>query len=122
MISYAILALIAAVFNLRDWRMLALTALVTVGVFAPVPNANFYLICALGEALIGLVAYRINATASRSVWRISILLMVFHGLGYLTNGYPLSSPYHIVVKICEHAELIFCILLSDLITKRWRNV
>ena len=122
MTSYAILAIIATMLNVCDKKMLALTAIVTAGIFAPVPDANFYLICALGEALIGLLAYRINAAASRPIWRISILLMVFHGLGYLTNGYPLSSPYHIVVRICEHTELVACILFSGLITKRWRNV
>jgi hypothetical protein len=121
MTSYAILALIATVFNLRDRRMLALTALVTAGIFVPVPAVNFYLICALGEALIGLLSFRIGAAASRPIWRISALLVVFHGLGYLLNGYPPASPYHIIVQICEHTELLACILLSDLITKRWRN-
>lgn len=122
MTSYAVLALIATVFNLRDRKMLALTALVTAGIFAPVPAANFYLVCALGEALIGLLAFRIGAAASRPVWRISALLVLFHGLGYLLNGYPPASPYHIIVQICEHAELVVCILLSGPITKRWLNV
>lgn len=122
MTSYFVLALIAVGINLLDRRMLALTAIVTAGVFAPVPAANFYLICALGEALIGLLAYRIGAAASRPIWRISGVLVIFHGLGYLLDGYPAGSPYHIVVRICEHTELVACILLSDSITKRWRNV
>ena len=121
MISYAVLVLIAVVLNLCDRRMLVLIALVGTGIFAPVPAANFYLICALGEVLIGLLSYRIGAFASRPVWRISALLVVFHGLGYLMNGYPPASPYHIIVQICEHAELVACILLSEVITKRWRN-
>lgn len=119
--SYALLALIALVFNLRDHKMLMLTVIVSVGIFAPVPAENFYMICALGEALIGLLAFRIGATASRPIWRISALLVVFHWLGYGLNGYPPSSPYHIVVQICEHAELLALILFSDLITKRRRH-
>jgi hypothetical protein len=119
--SYAILALIAMAINLRDLRMLALTLFVTADIFAPIPAVNFYLICALVDSLNGLLAYRINAAASRPVWRISILLVIFHGLGYFLNGYPISSPYHIVVKICEHAELLSCILLSNPIAKRFHN-
>jgi hypothetical protein len=102
--------------------MLCLSALVTAGIFAPVPAANFYLVCALGEVLIGLLAFRIRAAASRPVLRISALLVIFHGLGYVLNGFPVNSPYHIVVRICEHAELLACIALSGPILKRWRNV
>lgn len=121
MISYAVLALIAMVINLRDLRMLALTLFVTADIFSPIPAMNFYLICALVDALNGLLAYRIGAAASKPIWRISCLLVVFHGIGYFWNGYPINSPYHIVVQICEHTELLACILLSGLITKRLNN-
>jgi hypothetical protein len=122
MISYAVLALLATLLNWQDGRMLSLVALVTAGIFAPVPDANFYLICADGEVLIGLLAFRLGATASRPVLRISALLVIFHGLGYLLNGYPPASPYHVLVRICEHAELLACIVMSGPILKRWCNV
>jgi len=121
MASYAVLLLIAVGLNLRDQRMLALTALVGVGVFAPVPDANFYLVCALGETAITLLAFRIAAPASKLIGRISVVLVGCHALGYLLNGYPPSSPYHILVKLCEHAELLACVLFSNPFTERLRN-
>lgn len=118
MASYAILLALALSFNLGNVRMLALTLIVGAGIFAPVPDAQFYLICALGEALIGLLAYRIAADASLIVVRISAVLVLFHVLGDLLNGYPPTSPYHLLVRICEHAELLACIILSRPFTKR----
>lgn len=118
MTSYAVLLVLGILLNISNPKMFLLTAIVGEGIFAPVPDANFYLICALGEALIGLLAYRINAEASRPIVRISVLLMLFHGLGYWLNGYPPDSPYHLLVKICEHAELLACILFSRPFTKR----
>lgn len=118
--SYAILLAVALAINLRDRKMLALSALVGAGVFAPVPDANFYLICALGETLIALAACRIGAAASLFVARVSILLVAGHALGYFTNGYPPESPYHLFIKICEHAELIGCILTANYFTKGLR--
>lgn len=121
MLSYAILLAIALALNLRDKKMLALTSLVGAGIFAPVPDTYFYLVCALGEALIAMVALRIAAPASRVVFRISLLLVCFHFLGYWLNGYPPGSPYHILVKMSEHSELLACILLSNIFTKRFRH-
>lgn len=121
MLSYAILLAIALAINLRDPKMLALSALVGAGVFAPVPDAHFYLVCALGETLIALVACRIGATASWFIVRVSTLLVIGHALGYFTNGYPPESPYHLFIKICEHAELIGCILTANYFTKRFRH-
>jgi hypothetical protein len=117
MISYAVLLCLALVLNVGDRRMLVLTALVGAGVFAPVPAPHFYLICMLGEALIALAAHRIAARASRPVVQISTILVAFHALGWWLNGYPVSSPYHVMVQICEHAELAMCILLSNKFTR-----
>jgi hypothetical protein len=103
----------ALALNLGNKRMLALTVVVGAGVFVPVQDANFYLICMLGEILIGLLAYRIDANASGVVIGISALLAMFHGMGYFFDGYPVASPYHILVKISEHSELLACIILSQ---------
>lgn len=113
MISYAILLCFALALNASDRRMLALTVLVGAGIFAPVPAANFYLICILAEALIALIALRLATRASGPIVKISTLLVAFHALGWLLDGYPITSPYHIMVQICEHAELAMCILLSN---------
>jgi len=114
---YAALLTAALALNWNQPRMLLLSLLIGVGVFAPVQADYFYLICAFGESIIGLLAYCLAAPASRFVCRVSILLVAFHGLGWWLDGYPPSSPYHLMVKICEHAELLACILLSRPITK-----
>lgn len=118
MTSYAVLLALALLLNIGNVRMLMLTLIIGVGIFAPVPNAHFYLICALGEALIGLLAYRIATEASRPIVRISAVLVLFHALGYWLNGYPPSSPYHLLVYLSEHAELLVCSLLSRPFTKK----
>lgn len=118
MLSYAVLLAVALVLNLRDRKMLTLTALVGVGVFAQVPDAYFYLVCALGELLIALIAIYIAAPASGMIVRISTVLVGCHFLGYLLNGYPQTSPYHILVKLCEHAEIGACILFSRALTRK----
>ena len=118
MTSYAILLCLALALNISDRRMLALAIVLGTGIFAAVPAANFYLICALGEVLIALIAYRLQARASWPVVQISSVLVVFHFLGWLFDGYPPSSPYHSMVQVCEHAELLMCILLSKPFTRK----
>lgn len=118
MISYAILLCLALALNASDRRMLALTLVVGAGIFASVPDEYFYLVCILGEAGIALLAFLLRARASGPIVKISTLLMAFHVLGWLLNGYPVSSPYHIMVQICEHAELAMCILLSNTFTRK----
>lgn len=110
--SYGILLLAALVINWGDWRAFALSAVVGIGVFVPVPDLYFYLYCALGELLIALLAMRLSAPASPLIVLISAMLSAFHGLGWILDGYPPESPYHAVVKICEHAELVACVILS----------
>ncbi len=117
MLSYAILLALAFMVNANNPRMLALTAVVGAGIFAPVPDANFYLICALGELLIGLVAMYIATNASMMIWRVSMLLLAFHFAGFLFNGYPPDSPYRILVKLAEHFELLSLIVLSNIFMK-----
>jgi hypothetical protein len=112
MISYEILTALALLANRNDRPMLMLSLVLGLGMFAPVPAPHFYLICALGEVLIALLALKLEAAASLFVVRVSCILVFLHGLGAWLNGYPPDSPYHLLVKICEHAELISCILLS----------
>ncbi len=98
--------------------MFALALVVGAGIFFPVPDALFYLVCMLVELLVALVALRIDAQASSLVVRMSAMLFVFHGLGWALDGYPVASPYHMGVKLLEHAELVVCILFSNPILKR----
>lgn len=117
MIGYGILLALAMALNMRDVRMTALSGVVGIGIFIPIADAYFYLICAAVEFGVALAALRINAAASRAVVRISMLLVLFHVLGWWLDGYPPASPYHAMVKICEHAELVACAVLSRPITR-----
>lgn len=122
MISYALLLAAALALNAREHRMLALTLVVGAGIFAPIPDALFYLICMLVELLVGLVAYRIAAPASWLIVRMSAMLFVLHALGWWLDGYPAASPYHVSVRLLEHAELLFCCFFSEPIKKRFYHV
>lgn len=112
MIWYGILLAVALAANACDWRMFSLSAIVGFGIFVPIQDAYFYLICACVEVFVATAAVYLNARASKPVMRISALLVIFHGLGWWLNGYPPESPYHIMVKVSEYSELIACILLS----------
>lgn len=121
MISHVMLLSLALALNLGNLKMLALTIIVGAGVFAPVPDANFYLLCILGDALIGLIAFRIDTLASRAISKIAVVLVIFHAIGWILDGYPVNSPYHLLVKISEHAELLACIFLSHRFINKAKN-
>lgn len=114
MILYAQLLMVAVAMNIGNWRMLVLTLVVGSGIFVPIPDAYFYAICALVECLVATSAILISAPASKFVFRVSMMLVLFHFLGWWLDGYPPESPYHLLVKILEHAELVACILMSTL--------
>lgn len=118
MILYAPLLLVAVAMNIGNWRMLALTLVVGAGIFAHIPDEHFYFICALVECLIAASAIIIAAPASKFVFRVSMMLVLFHFLGWRLDGYPPESPYHLLVKILEHAELVACILMSTLFLRK----
>ncbi|WP_443700156.1 hypothetical protein [Pseudomonas sp.] len=100
--------------NIGNWRMLVLTLAVGAGIFAPIPDAHFYAVCVLVECFVAASAIIIEAPASKLVFRVSMMLVLFHFLGWWLDGYPPESPYHLLVKILEHAELVACILMSTL--------
>lgn len=122
MTSYAVLLAVALALNASSRRMLALTAIVGAGIFFPVPAQWFYPICMAIEILVALLALYLACHASSVIVRISILLVMMHITGWIWDGYPATSPYHWVVKLLEHAELIACILLSPPVVKRWLHV
>lgn len=118
---YAILLACALILNMGDRRMLVVSLAVGVNVFAPIPAANFYLICALAELLVGLIAYRLAVSAAPIIVWVCGMMIGFHFLGYVLNGYPPDSPYRPVIKICEYANLIACIVFSNPILRRPKN-
>lgn len=114
MILYAPLLIVAVAMNIGNWRMLVLTLAVGAGIFVPIPDAHFYSVCALVECLVAACAIITTAPASKFVFRVSMMLVLFHSLGWWLDGYPPESPYRVLVKILEHAELVACILMSTL--------
>lgn len=118
MTSYAILLVLAIVVNIGDIKMLALSIVIGAGIFFPVPAQYFYQTCAFGEFLIALAAFKLDAAASKTIVRISMFLLLFHFMGFILDGYPPESPYHIMVKTFEHAELLACILMSTFLMKK----
>jgi hypothetical protein len=82
------------------------------GISVPIPDHNFYGWCALVEIFVAASSILLRTPSSAPIFGISLLLCIFHYLGYKLNGYPVESPYHFVVKIAEHAELIACAVFS----------
>lgn len=121
---YAVMLVLALVLNGRDRRMLALTAVIGVSVFIPVPRATafeFYSFCMAAELVVALLAWRLDAKASELIISFCIVLELTHIMGYILDGYPPLSSYRIMVPILETAQLAACIAMSPMLYERLRN-
>lgn len=112
------------VLNVGDRRMLALTAMVGVGVFLPVPSESafqFYASCIAIELMVGVVAFALRAPASLLVIEVCALLVAAHTMGYALDGHPPFSPYRVIVKLLEVSMLAVCVALSPIVAPILRN-
>jgi len=119
--SHYMLMFCAIAFNFRDRKELLLALTVSLTLVIPIGSmvytaAQFYIACGVIEILVGLLAVKLNVQASRYITTMCVALCVFHILGWFLNGYIQNSPYRILVKIAEFAEIISCIVLSKPIT------
>lgn len=114
--AYYLLIITALAVNWGDKRAVALSTVIGVSLLLPVNKfttwQNFYIVCALFEILITLLAVHINTRASDFIMVLSLMLCAFHFLGWWLDGYPPNSPYRPLVKIAEYAEIIACILFA----------
>lgn len=122
--AYAVLLLIAFVLNWRDWRMLALTIIVGLSVFVPVPRdsgAVFYSFCAAFEAVVLFVALMLRARASEVIASLCIVLILAHIMGYCMNSWNALSSYRLIVPLLESVQIASCVLMSPALFHRLRN-
>lgn len=113
--THYVLIALALWFNAKEPRAFLLSAIVGLSVIIPIPAktaAGFYFMCGAAELIVGALALWLNTTASRYVVTMCVCLLAFHLLGFYLDGYPQNSPYRILVKIAEYAEIISCIVLS----------
>lgn len=122
--SYAILLGAGIIANLRDWRMLVLTLVIGANVFAPIPNHTammFYSYCVIAEVCVIIAAVFMSTKSSLFVIEIAIVLIVLHVMAYYIDGHPPLSPYRVLVKLCEYAQLCTCIFFSKGFLPSLRN-
>lgn len=122
--SYAILLGAGIIANVRDWRMLVLTLIIGANVFAPIPSSSaieFYSYCVLAELCVIVGAVFLSTKSSLLVIEIAIVLIVLHVMAYHINGNPPLSPYRVLVKLCEYAQLCTCIFFSKGFLPSLRN-
>lgn len=121
--SYAILLGAGLLANLRDWRMLALTLLVGMNVFVPIPSntrEEFFFWCIVAELVLLFGAFMLRTTASVLIIEFATLLILMHIMGYYVGTGPLS-PYRVIVKVCEYSQLLICIAFSPGLVTSLRN-
>jgi hypothetical protein len=122
--AYAVLLLVAVLVNWRDWRMLALTLMVGVSVFIPVPRdsgAVFYSFCAAFEAVVLFSALLLRARASEVIASLCIVLILAHIMGYCMNSWNALSSYRLIVPLLESAQIVACVFWSPVLFHRIRN-
>lgn len=97
--------------------MLALTLIVGFSLLVPVNRftdySNFYAVCAGAEILWALLALRLRTQASYFIVAMCTMLVAYHLNGWYFGGYQHQSPYRVLVKICEYAEILACCLFSN---------
>lgn len=121
----ALLAL-ALILNWRSARMLALTFLVGVSIFVPVPRMTaevFYTFCIVMEIAVAAAAWALDDDSSAGEWMalICVLLVITHIFGYVQDGSGPFSPYRMIVKILEVSQLVACVVLSPIAAPLLRN-
>jgi len=118
------LLVVGIILNFLDARMLALTLIVGLNIFLPVPAESqfqFYLFCILYETVVALVAYLTRCEAGFLLMNTCALLVIAHLMGYALDGSAPLSPYHVIVKLLETLELGICIAFSPVLTPILRN-
>lgn len=122
---HLLLLTVALVINWGDRRALALTLVIGLSLVIPVnaftTRSNFYPVCSLFELLIILCAFHIDTRASRFVILMSIMLIGFHMVGWQAGGHKIDSPYRLLAKIAEYAEIIACIIFAKPILRLLKN-
>ena len=120
-----ILIAVALVLNWGDRKAIALTLLVALSLVLPVNQftmrSNFYLVCILFELLIALCALHINTRASQFIILMCAMLAAFHAIGWDSGGHKIDSPYRLLAKIAEYAEIIACIIFANPIMRLLTN-
>lgn len=115
--SHLGLLAVALWMNRADMRMLALTAAVGAGFFAPImPTIEpvyFYLQCFLIELGVAFVAAMACAgMASKSVLGCAALLGVAHLTGAVVGPQHGIGPYRAIIPILELTQFLVCIFMS----------
>lgn len=124
LIACGFLFFVGLILNRADRRMLALTVLVAVSVFIPVPHEtpeHFYFFCIAAEIVVALSACVLRARAAGAIVDLCVLLVIVHAMGYAMDGSPPFSPYRGIVKLLEILQLSLCIVLSPVLAPILRN-
>jgi hypothetical protein len=119
-----VILFVGLVLNALDRRMLLLTVLVGVGFFLPAPNDSynsFFIFVIYVDTIIGLAAMFLAARGSVLVAELSVLLVIAHCMGYALDGSLPFSPYHVLVKILEVAQIGACVAFSPILAPVLRN-
>lgn len=122
---HLLLLAVALVLNWGDRKAIALTLVVALSILIPynqfTMRSNFYLVCILSELTVALCAARIDTRASRFIILMCVLLSAFHVVGWDIGGHKAGSPYRLLAKIAEYAELIACIIFANPIMRLLTN-
>lgn len=114
---HLLLLAVALVFNWGDRKAIALTLVVTLSILVPynqfTMRSNFYLVCILSELIVALCALRIDTRASWFVVLMCVMLAALHVVGWDTGGHKVGSPYRLLAKIAEYAEILACIIFAN---------
>lgn len=122
---HLLLLTVALVINWGDRNAICLTLMIGLSLLIPVnqftTRSNFYLVCGLFEILFALIALRIDTRASDFVILMCVILFGLHMVGWDAGGHKINSPYRLLAKIAEYAQIVACIAFANPLMRLLKN-
>jgi hypothetical protein len=114
---YALLLCVGLWINRREAKMLALTIIVSAGIFLPIPHEPYpdiwFLRCIIVELVVIFAAIELKCRASETISYLGTLLIGCHLLGWYAWGQGQDIEYRSIEPVLEYAEQITCLLFSS---------
>jgi hypothetical protein len=119
--AYYVLISAAVLINFQDSRMVLLSLIVGLNLLTPINQFTtydtFYPVCIFAEILTALCALGLRTKASYFICHTCGMLIAFHLVGWAYGGYLPDSPYRVLTKMMEYANILACCFYANPIIK-----
>lgn len=119
---HSALILTAVKVNWKDRHGMALSLIVGLTLVVPfnlfTHRSNFYIVCAMSDLAVGLIAVWLNTRMSNFILVVCAYMCASHITGMWYGGANPDSPYRWLMKALEYAEIASCSIFPLLPDRR----